>query len=119
MSIKSKSEQEIIRQGGKIMGEILYTLYTKCVPGISTLELDMIAEKMILKADGRPVFKGYRVPSIKTSFPDTILYLELSLDVTYLVTIEDDPCQFPLVDSRTRVLFPERDFTVPLASAEA
>lgn len=72
MSIKSKSEQEVIRQGGKIMGEILRTLYTKCVPGISTFELDTIAEEMIRKAHGRPAFKGYRIPSIKTSFPGTI-----------------------------------------------
>ena len=72
MSIKSKNEQDIIRQGGKIMGEILHTLYTKCVPGISTLELDTIAEEMIRKAGGRPAFKGYRVPSIKTAFPGTI-----------------------------------------------
>lgn len=72
MSIKAPSEQELIRQGGKIMGEILRTLFTKCVPGISTLELDRLAEEMIRKAGGKPAFKGYRVPGIKTAFPGTI-----------------------------------------------
>jgi methionyl aminopeptidase len=54
------------------MGEILRTLYTKCVPGTSTLELDTIAEEMIRKAGGKPAFKGYRIPSIKTAFSGTI-----------------------------------------------
>jgi len=69
--IKSSKEMEQIIEGGKILGSILEHLGGLVVPGISTLEIDEIAEKMIREAGGIPAFKGYKVPG-STPFPGTI-----------------------------------------------
>jgi len=41
-------------------------------PGVSVLEIDKEAEKLILKAGGRPSFKGYRSSPNDNPFPSTI-----------------------------------------------
>ena len=58
MLIKSAKEIDQIRKGGKIISKILAELRKMCQPGISTLEIDLAAEKMILAAGGKPSFKG-------------------------------------------------------------
>lgn len=70
--IKSKQEIEYIKQGGKILGEILEKLAGMAKPGISTLEIDKEAERLIKEAGGRPAFKGYKGKRDKEPFPCTI-----------------------------------------------
>ncbi len=72
MLIKSKYDTEQIQKGGKIMGEILERLAKMCKPGVSTGEIDRAAERMIIKAGGRPAFKGYSNGPYDTPFPTTI-----------------------------------------------
>lgn len=72
MLIKSKEDIKQIRQGGKIIGEILSQLAKLCQPGVSTAEVDDVAEKMILKAGGLPAFKGFKNHPDDTPFPTTI-----------------------------------------------
>ena len=54
------------------MGEILEKLAVLCRPGISSGEIDEQAEKMIIKAGGRPAFKGYKTSVADRPFPATI-----------------------------------------------
>ncbi|HEY0430360.1 MAG TPA: M24 family metallopeptidase, partial [Pyrinomonadaceae bacterium] len=56
---KSKREIEKMRAAGQLTGLVLRALRTLAVPGISTLEIDRAAEKMIRDAGGLPTFKGY------------------------------------------------------------
>lgn len=56
---KSKADIRKIREGGKILRQILAGAAKLARPGISTWELDRYAEKEILKAGGRPSFKNY------------------------------------------------------------
>ena len=56
---KTSEEIEIIAEGGKILHDILYKTAGLVKPGISTLELNEFAEKMIADVGGRPSFKGY------------------------------------------------------------
>ncbi|MFH1291577.1 MAG: type I methionyl aminopeptidase [bacterium] len=72
MYIKSPEAIKQIEKGGKILGEILSKLVKVCKPGISTWEVDQLAEDMILKAGGKPSFKGYRNRLEDTPFPSTI-----------------------------------------------
>lgn len=62
MSIKIKNEEEIekIRVACKIVAEVLQKLKTEIKPGITTLELDKLGEKLIRQRGGIPVFIGYR-----------------------------------------------------------
>lgn len=57
--IKSKKEIELMREAGKIVAETHELLKEAITPGISTLELDKIAEENIRKYNAIPSFKGY------------------------------------------------------------
>jgi len=56
---KSKKEIEKMRASGKLAGEVLSHLRTLVEPGVSTIEIDRAAEKMIRDAGALPTFKGY------------------------------------------------------------
>lgn len=57
--IKNDSEIELMRHAGKLVGETLAKLEEVIRPGITTAELDRIAEEYITKHGGKPSFKGY------------------------------------------------------------
>ncbi|KKR35150.1 MAG: Methionine aminopeptidase [Candidatus Magasanikbacteria bacterium GW2011_GWA2_40_10] len=72
MLIKTPEEIIKIKEGGQIIGRILEDLANMCKPGVSTWEIDMAAEKMIIEAGGRPAFKGYKNKPSDPTFPSTI-----------------------------------------------
>ena len=57
--LKSKKEIELMREAGKIVAETHEIIKTAITPGISTIELDKIAENNIRKYNAIPSFKGY------------------------------------------------------------
>lgn len=57
--IKTKKEIDFIRESCKIVAETLQLVKSNVKPGISTLELDTIAEDYIRSNDAVPAFKGY------------------------------------------------------------
>ena len=56
---RSASELEKMREAGRLVGEVLTELSSLVVPGVSTAELDEVAEKRIVAAGATPAFKGY------------------------------------------------------------
>jgi methionyl aminopeptidase len=56
---KSKKELEKMRAAGRLIGLVREELRRMVRPGITTLELDRAAEKMIRDAGAIPTFKGY------------------------------------------------------------
>jgi methionyl aminopeptidase len=56
---KSKKELEKMRAAGQLTGLVLQELKALAQPGITTIEIDQAAEKMIRDAGGLPTFKGY------------------------------------------------------------
>ena len=66
ITIKSKQELDNMRLAGQVTGAALKLLRTSIHPGITTKELDQIAEKEIRRLGGVPSFKGYM------GFPATI-----------------------------------------------
>jgi methionyl aminopeptidase len=61
ISLKSEREIEIMRRANVIVAEVLLELRQKVAPGVTTLELDAIAEEQTLKRKAIPAFKGYEV----------------------------------------------------------
>ena len=57
--LKTKSEILKMRDSGRIVAEILLVLQEKAAVGVTTRELDVIAEVECLKRKARPAFKGY------------------------------------------------------------
>ena len=65
--IKTPSEIETMRQGGKILASVLDEVIKNVKPGIVSSNLDELAEKLIIEKGGRPSFKGYGENSIFTA----------------------------------------------------
>lgn len=57
--VKSPSEIELMRKAGKVVAGAHAEMKKYIKPGITTLELDRIAEEYILKQGAIPSFKGY------------------------------------------------------------
>jgi len=60
ITIKGPKELALMRKASRIVAEILEQLVKAAKPGVSTLELDRLAEELTLKKDARPAFKGYK-----------------------------------------------------------
>ncbi len=56
---KSKRELDKMRASGRLVGQVLSHLRTLVAPGVTTMEIDRVAEKMIRDAGALPTFKGY------------------------------------------------------------
>ena len=57
---KSKAELEAMREGGRITAACLKMLAENVRPGVTTGELDSLAEEFIYDHGGKPEFKGYQ-----------------------------------------------------------
>jgi len=59
INLKTPKEIKKLRQGGKVLAKIVKTVADKAQPGISTIELDQLAEKLIEEAGAYPSFKNF------------------------------------------------------------
>jgi methionyl aminopeptidase len=57
--IKTRREIELIRESCKIVADVLRLVAAKIKPGVTTLELDRLAEEYIRSLGALPAFKGY------------------------------------------------------------
>jgi len=59
ITIKNESQIEKMRKAGALLHEVLEALRKEIEPGVTTLHLDQMAEKLIRQAGAIPSFKGY------------------------------------------------------------
>ncbi len=57
--LKSPAEIEKMRAAGRIVAETLALLESRIKPGVTTIELDRLAEQECRRQGGQPAFKGY------------------------------------------------------------
>jgi methionyl aminopeptidase len=76
IQIKSREELAVMREAGLVVGRTLQRLTEAVRPGITTADLDVIAEESIRSAGATPSFKGYQgfPASICTSINDEIVH---------------------------------------------
>lgn len=70
--VKDPWELALMRNSCRRLAEVVAALRERVAPGVSTAELDELAEKMVRDLGGVPSFKGYRVLGIPDPFPATI-----------------------------------------------
>jgi methionyl aminopeptidase len=58
--LKTEREIEFMRKSNQLVAKILKELALNIRPGITSRELDLMAEKLIYKSNAQPAFKGYR-----------------------------------------------------------
>jgi methionyl aminopeptidase len=66
ITIKTEAQIRAMREAGVLLNKVLEALKAHIAPGVTTLELDALAERMIRDAGATPSFKGYE------GFPATI-----------------------------------------------
>lgn len=64
--LKSEKDLECLRKSGKILAKIMQVLREFIRVGVSTLEIDQLAEELVQEENALPAFKGYK------GFPATI-----------------------------------------------
>jgi methionyl aminopeptidase len=76
IQIKSRDELAVMRAAGLVVGRTLQRLTEAVRPGITTADLDVIAEESIRSAGATPSFKGYHgfPGSICTSINEEIVH---------------------------------------------
>lgn len=76
INIKSDMEIEYMRNAGKVVAEALAIIEQVIKPGITTAEIDKLAEEFIIKQGAKPSFKGYCgfPASICTSVNDEVVH---------------------------------------------
>ncbi|HKZ53433.1 MAG TPA: type I methionyl aminopeptidase, partial [Candidatus Acidoferrales bacterium] len=57
---KSPAELEKMRAAGRVVARVLQAVTAKVAPGVTTLELEVIAEREIAAAGAQSAFKGYQ-----------------------------------------------------------
>lgn len=66
IKLKTPPQLEIMRRAGAVVAEMIEELRRAVRPGITTAELDALAEGVVVRRGAQPAFKGYR------GFPATI-----------------------------------------------
>lgn len=69
-----KTDEEIAaaRESGALLSRVLTELVSLVRPGVTTGELDALAERRMREAGGEPSFKGYRSGEDVRPFPSTV-----------------------------------------------
>lgn len=71
MIAKTAEERAGLIEAGRRFGIILEKVADAVKPGVTTQELDALAEKLILEGGDIPILKGHREEGIRTAFPAT------------------------------------------------
>jgi methionyl aminopeptidase len=69
---KTAAELEKMRHSGLLVWQILEKLKAMVAEGVSTLDLEVAAEKMMADAGAIPAFKGYYVPAAGQAYKFTL-----------------------------------------------
>ncbi|MSU74548.1 type I methionyl aminopeptidase [Candidatus Kaiserbacteria bacterium] len=72
MTITNDTERENLIEGGKRLAGVLRTLRAKVAPGVTTEELDDLAEKLIRDGGDEPCFLGYTPEGASRPYPATL-----------------------------------------------
>jgi methionyl aminopeptidase len=72
ISVKTKKDLEILREGGRRLAGILQKIAASANPGVSTFDLDKLAENLIFESGGTPSFKGYKIRETRIAYPGSL-----------------------------------------------
>lgn len=67
--IKSRKEIEVMREGGRILAEILEKLQKHVQPGVSAQKLDELARELVFSFGARPSFLDYKPGGAGEGYP--------------------------------------------------
>ncbi len=71
-TITDKKELQALREAGKRLARVLDVVEKKVAPGVTTSELDALAEKLIRDGGDAPAFKDYQPQGADYPYPATL-----------------------------------------------
>ncbi|MCK4237079.1 MAG: M24 family metallopeptidase, partial [Candidatus Krumholzibacteria bacterium] len=76
ISIKTEQELDLMRRSGEVLRSCFLRIEEVLLPGVTTGELDRVAEEFIRSNDSIPAFKGYRgyPASVCTSVNEEVVH---------------------------------------------
>jgi methionyl aminopeptidase len=86
--IKTDEEVQILREGGKRLAYVVAEVAKAVIPGVTTLELNDLAEKLIREKGDTPSFLGYTPSGAKRPFPAAIC-ISINEEIVHGVANED------------------------------
>jgi methionyl aminopeptidase len=89
ITIKTKEEIVILREGGKRLAFILNEVAKIVRPGISTRELDALANMLSIQGGDRPAFLDYKPYGAKRAYPAS-LCVSINDEVVHGIPNEDE-----------------------------
>ena len=72
VTIKTKEEIDILREGGKRLADILAEVAKSVKAGVSTEDLDNLARKLAIEGGDKPAFLNYKAAGAKRPYPAAI-----------------------------------------------
>lgn len=88
MTIQNDSERAHLIEAGKRLGNVLVALSAKVAPGVTTEELDDLAEAMIRDGGDVPAFLGYTPEGSSRPYPAT-LCVSINDEIVHGIPNED------------------------------
>lgn len=70
--LKNIDDINTLKEGGKILASVLCEVEKIVLPGVSAVDMNDLAERMIREAGGRPSFKNYKTPDDKVPYPASL-----------------------------------------------
>lgn len=71
-TVKTPQDIEHLREGGRRLARIVREIAGRTIPGVSTDELNTLAERLIRKEGDEPAFLGYTPRGAKRPFPAAV-----------------------------------------------
>lgn len=72
MTARTEKEKTILREGGKRLAAVMGKVAEAVRPGVSAVDLDRLAESLILSYGGKPSFKGYKGAHAVAPYPSAL-----------------------------------------------
>lgn len=72
MTITTSTEREHLIEAGKRLAAVLQALRAAALPGVTTEELDDLAERLIIEGGDEPCFLGYTPEGAQRPYPATL-----------------------------------------------
>lgn len=89
ITIKTNEEIEILREGGRRLAEIMEAVSRAVSPGVSSAELNNLAERMAIDGGDKPAFLNYRPYGAKRPYPAS-LCVSINDEIVHGIPNEDD-----------------------------
>lgn len=87
--VTDKKDLENLRESGRRLSRILYSLEKECVPGASSIKINKLAEGLIREGGDDPIFLGYTPHGANRPFP-AALCLSINNEIVHGIPNEKD-----------------------------